>query len=409
MQYFKNVDLTKMYPVSEKAVRNWISAAKEGKLELALYEKDNRHYIANVTRNFAIIDSLVEERRKYANSTTRKTAVPDRKFYEIYNDRQILDIISSLEIHNEIPFQYTYFNGGAEYWDKYANRLFEDNLPSTLTSTINLLSLNLKYIESLIKNYRRVNIVDVGVGNALPARDLLQYLLDKGVLGRYIALDLSDSMLQIAEKNVHDWFDDQVGFEGYVKDINYDRFNDTMTGELLSAGAENTITIVLLFGGTIHNLRAPHEALRLIHDSMRPNDILLHSKRLDTETARRSFDLNPGHQIERVPPQVKTILDLMGISESYYDFEQRFDGNQRLRKFCIRLKTALTIEFKNENIDRKITFDKGHMILCILVWHHNAADVYQYLDQNHFNLMHASQTEDHDYLLTVSRIKTSGN
>lgn len=409
MQYFKNVDLTKMYPVSEKAVRNWISAAKEGKLELALYEKDDRHYIANVTRNFAIIDSLVEERKKYANSTTRKTVIPCRDFYNVYNEEQVLDIISGLEIYKEIPFQYTYFNGGAEYWDKYASRLLADNLPSTLTSTISLLNLNLRYIESLIKNCKKVNIVDVGVGNGLPARDLLQYLLDKKLLGRYIAIDLSDSMLKVAQRNVEKWFNDQVKFEGYVKDINYDRFKDTMTEELLSSDADQTITIVLLFGGTIHNLREPLEALRLVHDSMRPNDLLLHSKRLDTETARRSFDLNPSHQVELVPPQFKFLLNLLSIPDDAYAMEQRFDERQGLRRFSIRIKTALTIEFKYKGIDRVLTFDKGDVILLERIWHHSAADVYKYLDESHFNLMHASQTEDHDYLLTVSRIKTNGN
>src|SRR5690348_13640231 len=88
VKFFKNTELAKIYRISEKSVRNWIEAARAGRLALDLVEDKNRMYIANTSRNTVMIQQLVEKGKKYTNSRGRQTIKPTAKFYEIFDSKQ---------------------------------------------------------------------------------------------------------------------------------------------------------------------------------------------------------------------------------------------------------------------------------------------------------------------------------
>ena len=400
MKYFKNTELAKLYNVSEKSVRNWIQAAKEGKLELTLHTENGKATIANTTRNTTLIEELVQKGKKYKNTRGYKVIRPSEKFYKLYTPQQIVDIISNIDIYREIPLQYTYFNSGAERWDKYTQHLLRQQTPNSLKNTINLIDLGLGYLDVLIGDYDQVNVIDVGVGNALPVRGLLQHLIDNKKLGRYIGIDISQEMLDIAGKNVKEWFKGTVQFEGYVKDISHDRFNDLLTAEAFSTSKNRTINLVLFLGGTISNFREPNHVLTSLRDSMGKHDLLLFSKKLDTEKSRRYFEMAAtGNQA------LDLVLSLLNIDRSLYTTEQYFDENKMARQLVARLNVALTVKFELYGTERAIDLNKGDGILLWRARHQSGLDTLAEFDENGFELLHASRSKDRDYLLLVSRIK----
>ncbi len=412
MKYFKNTELAKLYGVSEKSVRNWIEAAQQNKIDLVLQAVGNRTCIADTSKNIATIEQLVKDRRKYRNTRGFKTVTPQPEFYKLYNQKQLFDIVSSLDIYREIPRQYNYFDGGANYWDKYANRLAAETHPNVLTSTLKLLDMNQNALDDIVSSYKRVNVVDIGVGNALPVKRFLAHLLKRGVLGRYVALDISDKMLDIAKNNIQQWFDGRVAFEGHVLDVNYERFTDVLATEYLGENARNTVNLILVLGGTLGNLRSQDAALQAIHDSMGRNDLFMHSMKLDTAASRRYFDFNIEAGVSSLAPNHRFIFDLLNIDPSLYDVEMGFDEKQKERYIRIRLKVALAITFKFDQGDRTVEFNKDDAILLWRYWHQSAMDVINQFDQNGFDVMQAAQTKDREYLLTISQIKairTSAN
>jgi len=143
MKYFKNTELAKLYNVSEKSVRNWISAAKQGKLDLELYEDEERQYIISSSHNKQLIQTLVERGQKYKNSRGHKVITPGENFYRLYSPKAVYDIVSSLDIYREIPVQYSYFDGGAQIWDAYVTKMAADPAPNILSNNIELLDLNM--------------------------------------------------------------------------------------------------------------------------------------------------------------------------------------------------------------------------------------------------------------------------
>jgi uncharacterized SAM-dependent methyltransferase len=253
-----------------------------------------------------------------------------------------------------------------------------------------------------------VNVIDLGVGNGVPAKSILNHLLVRGILGRYVAIDISGEMLQLAKANVKEWFGDQVDFEGHILDFSHDRFIDLLANDYMRNDSRRSVNLVLCFGGTLSNFRTPDTALQAIRDSMSPTeDILLLPRRQDTESSRRYFDFRIGEELPRLDPQARSIVDMLNIDEAYYDAETGYDQDQSSRYIRIRLNVALTLKFAFGEESRCVEFNKGDEILLWRSWHVTTGDIVSQLNRNGFDVLQVSQTEDQEYLLSVSRVRSS--
>jgi uncharacterized SAM-dependent methyltransferase len=405
--YFKHSELAEIYHVSLKTVHNWIDSAKQGKIALQLHEHNGKTYIANNAANVASLEAQAEKGKKYRNNLHHKIATPTDDFYSIYSRKQILDIISNLSIQREIPRQYNYFDEGAVNWEKFALKQETDEGPSLLKSTIELLRANYNAIDLLIGAHDQVNVIDIGPGNAVPVKELLEHLLDKGILHRYIALDISEEMLQIAKRNIKEWFGDRVKFEGYVRDITYERFDDLIVDDMLDKDAGRTLNLALLFGATPMNFPAPYDILKVIYSSMGAEDLLIYTDKPDTAAERRSFDVNAGAAATTaLSPKYSFIFDLLNIDESFYDVEMSFNSQKRVRFIQVRLKVGLTIKFQFENGEREVTLEKGETILLWRAWHQTALEIISEFEKVGFTLLQSSLTKDRQFLLTISGVET---
>lgn len=405
MLYFKNIELAEKYHISLGTVRNWIEAAGEGKLDLTLHTKNDRSYVANTAHNISLIEDLVKNRKKYRPRHTLKVVTPRSEFYRLYSQAQIYDIVTNLEVHREIPRQYSYFDGGADSWDEYIQRMDRENAPSNLTMTRKLLAKNESYIDDLMEQYQKVNVVDVGAGNALPVRELLTHLLEQNKLGRYIAVDISPEMLRIAKRNIKEWFGERIAFEGYEFDISRERFSNILAGDYIKNTSKHTGNLILFLGGTLQNFRKRDVPLQVFNDSMGANDLLVHSQKLDSAATRHHFDFStqPGEQV--LPPIHGLVVDLLNIDPSLYDLELGYNEERHERYERIRLKASLTIKFNFEEGERLISIEKGEAILLWRASQDSAMDIVNQFDRNDFYMLQSSQTEDQEYILTVSRVK----
>ena len=406
MIYFKHAELAEKYSVSLRTIHNWIDEAESGKLSLTLYDVGDKQYVANTAKNIATLSALVESRRKYRNTNAVKVITPRPEFYATYNEKQIYDIATNLEIHHEIPRQYNYFDGGANRWDEYATRLADEDSANVINSTVRLLRMSQSYLDSLLSKYKKVNVIDIGVGNAYPVKELLAHLVERKKMGRYLALDISQNILKIAQHNVHKWFGSQVTFEGYKCDINYDRFSDLLIQEYAKNDAKDVVNLVLLLGGTLANMRTPDGAYKVIHDSMGINDYLVYTKKLDTRASRQYFDFSINLKEASLAEIHKLVVDLLNIDESYYEVELGYDPETRQRFERLRLKKTLIIKFKFKEGDRKIELSKGTSILTWRAHQQRANDVHKQLELNDFYLLHSTQTEDCEYILTIAKVKS---
>jgi len=406
MQYFKHSELTDQYHVSLKTVHNWIDAAKQGKVALNLYRTKNRTYIANTPENTILLTQLAEKGKKYRNTLHHKVVKPSKEFYDIYSRRQILDIITNLDVHGEIPRQYNYMQDGARNWDNWLQRLAKDKSPNILKGTIELLNANIGAIERLLVDGKRVNIIDLGVGNAYPVKELLGYLTNRNMLHRYIGVDISPSMLAVAQKNIDEWYGEKVKFEGYVRDISHEHFDDLLVDDMLSKEADDTINLVLLLGATPVNFKSFEDVLKAVHSSMGSRDLLMYTGKPDTEASRGYFDFNPTPGlVATLSPNHQYMLDLLNIDKSFYDVEMGFDSVKRMRYVRVRLKTALTVEFQSGDIQRRVALEKGDTILMLRIWHKTALEMIATFEKVGFTMLQSSLTKDRRAFLSISGVE----
>lgn len=407
MLYLKNSDLAKKYHISLGTVRNWIDAAQKGKLDLVLYTEGQKHYIANTDTNASTIEKLIAANRKYRNSRSSRVVEPDPTFYKVFSNEEIYDIVRNLEIHHELPRQYNYFDGGADEWNSYTSELLYDENPNLLNRTIELLAENQSYLDSLITKYKKVNVIDIGAGNALPVKDFLERLQNNGKLDQYIAIDISDDMLAIAEKNVRSWFKGQVRFQRHKLDITTERFAKILANDYLNKEAHDSINLVMFLGGTPDNFRNPDDAFRSINSSMNRNDILVYVNKLERETMRPQWlDYTLTKTKMKINPMHRIVFDLLNIDEELYDVEMGFDREKRLRYSKTRFNVALTLKFSFEDGERLVYFEKGDTILLWRSWQMTLSSILEQFHTNSFYTLHTSQSEDKEYILTISTVQS---
>lgn len=402
MQYFKNTELAKIYPISEKAVRNWVKAAKNGQLELALHETESRSYIANTAKNLATIEKIVKERKKYANKLTHKNITPKRELYEVCTEDQIFELINSIEVHRELSSLHWNYGQGAQMWEAFMEQQRKEGAVSIPKITPELLSLNQNYIDYILSGYSSLNIVCIGAEVFTTLKDFLLQLSEKKIINRLVLIDENRSMLAIARQNVKNWFGSSLELETVERDMRYERFNDILRNESLKKEASETLNLYLLLGSTIYNFRSPEETLKMIHHSLGPNDIFLHDVGLDARRKRR-FDLGFGTE-EALSPKLKSTLDLLNIDDSYYTVERYFDKRQKQRFIRINFDVAVTLTFQFNGGERVLHLNKGESLTIFRYWHQATSDVLRKLKGAGFNLLHASHTKDREYLLTISSV-----
>jgi len=385
-------------------VYNWIDAAKNGKLDLELYEHGEKAYVRKNTRNIAILERLAKERKKYRPRQAVKEVTPRPEFYKIYNEGQIYDIVVNLEKHHEVDVEYNYFDRGADNWDQYIQRLSESDTPH-YGGAIELFSLSSPYLDMILDDYDRVNIVDIGVGNAVPTRAFIKHLLDINKLGRYIALDISPEMLHIAKRNITEWFGDRVALEDYQLDITRERFGHILAEDYIKN--ERVANIVLFLGGTPNNFRIPDDAFRIIQDSLRKDDLFIRTSRLDTEMTRNFIDFSNSDPNDiLLDPITSFIFNLLNIDSSLYEVEKGYDETLRQRYLRIRLTVAIRMNFDFSFGKQVLEFDKGDRILFWRAWQMTPTDIYAQLERNGFYMLHSTQTPDKQFILTVSQIQS---
>lgn len=406
MPYFKNSELADTYHVSDRTVRYWIKLAREGKLKLDLHVEGKKTYLTKNAGNIAVIEKHVAENRKHRPRNAHKLISPKPEFYRLFTQSQIYDIVRNLEMHHEIPRQYNYFDGGAIEWDEYVEQLDKQDVPNLLNRTVDLLKETEGYLDNRLAKYDKVNVVDIGVGNALPSKGVLQHLIDSKRLGRYIAIDISPEMLDIAERNVKKWFGGKVIVEKYEIDITFERFANILAQDYLNSGQSNTANLVLFLGGTPYNFRNPDDAFRTINESMNANDFLVYTDKLETERMQPQwyqYTSKPG-KLE-LSPIHRVVFDLLNIDSSFFDVEMGFDEENGQRYSRTRMKVAFTLKFEFEEGERAISFEKGETILLWRSWQMNADLIHEQFKRNGFYTLHSTQSDDREYLLTVSQVK----
>lgn len=394
MEYFRNSEVAKMFKVSKATVGHWVQAAETKEINLELIETNNKKHIANNPQNFLVLKGLSDRGRKFKNKKAYKVVKPLPEFYSTYNELQIIDIITNLDLDREIPHKYCYFSSGAKHWDDYINRNIEQKTPITINRTIETLRLDREYLDYLIKGYK-VNLIDIGPGNALPVKELVEHLIQNGQLRKYIGIDISDDMLKVTEANLKQWFGESFHYEGHAKDITNESIQELLYKNTHNIGEDNVINLVLFIGSTIENQRKYDTSLNIIKESLGRSDIFVLGQLLDTEESRIHLSFNPKSQKVKNADidWAMVVLNLLNIDDSLYEMERTFDEKSKARVISIVLKYDLDVMFETPNFKHTVKLQNKEKIIIFRHNHHTTFEVIKTLHDIGFGLLHATISE----------------
>lgn len=196
----------------------------------------------------------------------------------IFSERQISEILYSLEGKKEIPRKYSYFQEGVEYWARKSVSSIEELMIPPEKGRFSMFKAQYQLIQETIEislkaldTYDTVNIIDVGCGTGLPAYPIISYLQQKGQLGKYIAVDIVKEMTELAISTIHKNIElDQSKTIPLVWDFEDGHFADM----LVPHRDERTVNLFCFFSNTLGTMVDRHRALANLRDSMTGGDLL---------------------------------------------------------------------------------------------------------------------------------------
>ena len=240
----------------------------------------------------------------------------------------------------------------------------------------------------------------------MSVKDFVSFIQDTGKLRKYIGVDISQELLDKVERNMRTWFNDTVSVEKFVRDVSFERITDIIAEESYGRDAANTLNLVLSLGGTMTNFREPAQLLRTLQESMGRDDLLITSLKLDSENSRAFFDYDIPHDRTLLSFHDRYTLDLLSIDRSFYDVEQLFDDQAKCRYIRVRLKVAVSLNFKVGTYNKSIELDKGESILLIRMWHLKERDTVRLLNKSGFTLLRSSKTHNQEFALMIAKPQT---
>lgn len=251
--------------------------------------------------------------------------------YDVLGLEAIKTIMDSLSEHHELPLQFSYLGPGAKRWDDAIAALSPEKQQDVLPDFTGVMQKLLQYIDD-----SPVELIDLGPGNGLQARDLLDQLLAKNQLQRYVEVDISKPMLDIAAKNLRSWCGDGFTIAAHVKDFINEPLDDIFKEK------NGMSRIILVLGGTLDHSLSPVDALNHISQYVRPGDLLMYDVLAPTEASSHTVDFN-------LSPRHSFLLELLGITKDMYKARRTYDAHTNTRLDQIVPINDIDLTYKKEN------------------------------------------------------------
>ena len=365
MKFIKNQEISDKFNVSFPTVLKWVeNKLDKNNLQTSLFNKklmvlDNPH-------NLAELQKLAENSRRFRSNINLKKIKPDKRFYEIFNSAQIIEIINDLEIHNSIEYKFTYLDYGTSFW----NNFYLNNAPNELYPTpkrVNDLLENIfEYLLYQLGNSQKFNIIDIGPGNGLPVKNLLEKLSKVEKLKKYTSLDISSKMNELANENIKKWFP-SLEIQSVVADIEIANFVPIFFENKMYC--EKSVNLILYLGGTIGNHKNINLALSNIQKGLGKDDLLLISNTLENQNVQTETNYI---ETEEARTQDTWIPKMLGFDVSKCQIITQFEGVGVGKTEKLEIDKDYILEIQTGSQTKKLEFIKGQKIT---LWRHKMSNL----------------------------------
>ncbi|PAX52470.1 L-histidine N(alpha)-methyltransferase [Brunnivagina elsteri] len=303
-------------------------------------------------------------------NSTHRIVKPSSDFYTTFSEVEILEIIDALEVRREIPLKYSYKGKGGKIWDNFYQKYIIPTWYRTSNVEIELLNNNFQYLNGDNLVGSKVNIIDVGAGNSYPIKKYIRQLQKLGKINQYIALDISEALLDVSQKNFKNWFP-KINYINDTLDIENSCIPKTLLENEPNQNQE-TINIILHLGVTIGNHHNRSRVFNNFSKSMKKNDLLVLTNEIGSNSkwngeARGGCD----YHAENI---YKWITSAIAIKSEDCQLVRKYDSVRDSVVANIKFLHNYTIIFNIQGIDKNIEFSADDNIT---IWRHHKFEIPQ--------------------------------
>jgi uncharacterized SAM-dependent methyltransferase len=215
-------------------------------------------------------------------------------------------------------------------------------------------------------------------------------------MGKYIAIDVSSSILDVAKENLKGLLGEQ-DVQTYKLDFERYDLSDILFENKLKNEA---INFVFLAGGTYGSLENRGKFLKFVQTSLDDEDIFIVSNKVSNKKSKTEL----GH-LDSALDDLAWIPKMLGINVKDCEFEKRYDSDLESRAVFLKLDQDYEIQFKVDGSIKTVNFFQGEEIR---LWKHHMStlrEVLLELDQADLNLIHSTTTQNLSDLLFVCEPK----
>ena len=332
-----------------------------------------------------------------------RTAKPNSEFYSIFSTEEILGIIHALEVRREIPLKYSYKGRGAKTWDDFYRKYIIPRWYRTSNIEIDLLKENFEYINGTLVSSEKVNIIDVGSGNSYPVKDFIFQLNKLSIINKYIALDISEELLDLSRTNFRKWFP-LINFKSYAIDIENSSFSEILTKEKNSQ-TDNIAKIFFHLGVTIGNHHNRSGVLKNFRNSMVNNDLLVFTNEIGSNSqwdgkARGALD----YHAEQIYIWIKNKI---GIRNEDCELVRKYDKKTDSVVAKIKFICNLNINFTLIDIDKNVEISEGEEITIWRHHKHEISEIKQEIEQAGLQIVHYSTNKYLSHIMVFCKIASN--
>jgi uncharacterized SAM-dependent methyltransferase len=294
-----------------------------------------------------------------------RIAKPSSEFYSVFSKEEVLEIIHALETRREIPLKYSYKGRGAKIWDDFYLKYAIPKWYRTSNVEIDLLNQNFTFIIDKFKNCQKINIVDVGAGNSYPVKRFIYRLNNIGLINKYIALDISEELLNISHANFKKWFP-KLGFASALLDIENNCIPPSLLENQNQVKSESPAKIILHLGVTMGNHHNRIKVLTNFRNSMERNDFLVFTNEIGSNA---QWDGRARGGCKYHAEQVyKWIKNKTGIKSEDCQLLRKYDSETDSIVANMKILSDYTINFHFGTINKDIEISAGEEIT---IWRHH--------------------------------------
>ena len=383
MPLLSNTEVAKMYNVSRPTVTLWVSNAKKGNNSLILSEDQK---IQDLATNHAELERLTKGGRKFKSNNNMVKTTPTDYFFDTYSIPEVVEIINSIQTRSEIPHKFVYKGAGGEWWDQfYSNNVAKGNYQNPLKVS-KLLEASLQNIVDGLSEHQMVNIIEIGPGNSDPTIRFLEGLIKKQKLNKYIAIDISNDLLNISAANIETRIQglEFVGITGDIETLD-------LATILFENSSEYTVNIILYLGSTIgiHQNRA--KVLDNIRQGLNPDDLFIFSNTVENSKTKMTSDYaKSSESIE----QNTRILKNLGVEVEDCERKFYYDQTTSGKFLAIVMNKDYLIDFSEIGTNKSLYLEKGTEVIVWRLHMTSLVTVAQELSQS--NLLQVGLLSDKD-------------